>query len=79
MRSRSRLPRVRHRLAHRVHVDLVDGAHGPLRLGVEEADRLDQIAEELDAQREAIERHEGVDDAAAHGERARILDDRHAR
>ena len=68
-----------HRLAHRVHVDLLDGAHGPLRLGIEEADRLDQIAEELDAQREAIERHEDVDDAAAHGERARILDDRHAR
>ena len=45
-----------------------------LREGRERAHRLDLVAEELDAQRLAAGRREDVDDAAAHGELAAVVD-----
>jgi hypothetical protein len=67
-----------HRLADRVDRHLVDGAQRALRAGVEEADRLDQVAEELDARRVAAERREEIEDAAADREGARVLHHRAA-
>ncbi len=53
-------------------------AQGALRRRIEEADALHEIAEQLDADREAVDRREHVEDAAAHGEGPRIFDDRGA-
>jgi len=50
----------------------------PLREGRERADRLDLVAEELDPQRLSAGRREHVDDAAAHGELAAVVDPLHA-
>ena len=49
-----------------------------LREGREGAHRLDLVAEELDAQRLAPRGREDVDDAAAHGELAAVVDALHA-
>ena len=63
-----------HGLAHREQVDLVERAHGALGDRIEEADRLDQVAQQLEPDRVAVQRREDVDDAAAHGEGAGVLD-----
>ena len=67
------------RLAHRVQVQLLQRAQRALRAGVVEADRLDLVAEQLDAHRVPVDRREDVDDRAAHGEGAGVLDHRRAR
>ena len=41
-------------------------------------DRLDRVADELEAQRLRMRRREDVEDAAAHAEVAAVLDQRHA-
>ena len=46
---------------------------------VELADRLDLVAQQLYAQRQAAVRRIQIEDAAAHGELAPLLDQRHAR
>ena len=48
----------------------------PLRRRVEQPERLDRVAEQLDAQRPAVERAEDVDDPAAGREGAQVLDQR---
>ncbi len=45
-----------------------------LRLGVEPADRLDRVAEEVEPHRRLLARREEVDDAAAHREVADLVD-----
>jgi hypothetical protein len=45
---------------------------------VEFADRLDDIAEQLDTQRLRMRRREDVEDAATHAEVAAVFDERHA-
>src|SRR5204863_9898640 len=67
-----------HALAGRVQVDVGDGPQAPLRARIVELERVDLVAEELDAHREAVERWEDVDHAAAHGEGAGVVADRHA-
>ena len=53
---------------------LIQIAHLPLRLGVEQADRLDLIAEQFDPNRIGRVRREDIDDAAVNGELARQFD-----
>ena len=48
-----------------------------LRLGVEGTQALDLVAEEFDADRRLVERRPDVEDAAAHRESSRVLDERH--
>ncbi len=60
-------------LAHRVQVDHVDRAQRALALRIEHAERFHLVAEQLDAHRVRRERREHVDEAAAHGERARLV------
>ena len=79
MLARGSAPGVADGLAHRVDVDRVQRAQRPLRGRVVEADRLDLVAEQLDADRVAVDRREEVDHRAAHRERPRVLDDRRAR
>jgi hypothetical protein len=67
-----------HGLAHGMEVELVQIAQRALRARVVEADRLDQVAEQIDAHGQPVERGKDVHDPAAHGERAGILDDRRA-
>ena len=56
----------RFRILHqREHRHLVDFHHGPLRIHIEAPDRLDQIAEKLDADRLRILGRENIEDAAA--------------
>ena len=69
----------RDRLAHRMQVHVIDLAQRALRLGIEPAQRLDLVAEQLDAHRMRRERRVDVDHAAAHRERAGLVDDRRAR
>ena len=66
------------RLARRVDDDRVERAKGALAGRIERAHRLDLVAEQLDADRQAVQRREQIDDAAAHGEGARVLDHRRA-
>ena len=61
-----RLARQLH-LAHRHEVEALELAGGALRLRVEGADRLQRVAEEVEADRLRQRRREQVDDAAAHG------------
>jgi hypothetical protein len=63
------------RLAHRVKVDLVGLAKRALRRRIVKAQRLDEIAIKLNAHREAIQRHEHVENPAAHRKRPRIFTD----
>ena len=67
------------RLAHRVEHDAVDLAQRALRLGIEPAQRLDLVAEQLDPHRMRRERRVDIDDAAAQRERAGLVDDRRPR
>ena len=62
------------RLAHRMEVDPLDRAQRALRLGVEPAQRIDLVAEQLDPHRVRRERRVDVDHPAAHRERARFVD-----
>ena len=66
----------RDRLAHRRQVHPLDRAQRALRLGLEPAQRLDLVAEQLDSHRVGCERCVDVDHAAAHRERAGLVDDR---
>jgi hypothetical protein len=55
-----------------------DGGSASLRLGVEALRALHLVTEELQADRPVVERAPQVDDAAADGEGARVLHQRHA-
>ena len=55
---------------------LVQRAQRALRRRVVEPDRLDVVAEQLDADGMAVERREEIDDPAAHRERPGVLDHR---
>ena len=55
-------------------VDALDSRHAPLRDRVERAERLDLVAEEIDADRPVPVGGEKIDDAAAPGKRARCVD-----
>jgi len=61
-------------LGGRIDRARLDRVQCALRERGERANRLDLVAEELDAQRLADGRREDVDDAAAHGELAAIVD-----
>ncbi len=69
---------VEQQLARRRQDQVDERAAGLLRLGVEEADGLDVVAKELDADRLVVERAPDVDHAAAHAECAGVFDDRDA-
>ena len=73
-RRRSDVVEVEPPLGRRVDRDLVDRMQRALRERRERADALDLVAEELDAERLAAGRREDVDDAAADGELAALLD-----
>ncbi len=73
-----RLDEVGTPLGRRVQRRLRDRMESALREGREGAHRLDLVAEELDAQRLAPRGREDVDDAAAHGELAAVVDALHA-
>jgi hypothetical protein len=60
---------------HRQHVHRARRFLGALRLDVEPAQRVDGVAEELDAQRLRGVRREDVEDAAAEGQLARLADE----
>ena len=72
--SQRRLDEVEAPLGGRVDDRLVDGVQRALRERRERADLLDLVAEELDPQRLAAGRREDVDEPAAHGELAALLD-----
>ena len=63
-------------LAGRADDRLVESLDGALRLRVEAADRLDLVAEQLDAQRQRLGGREDVEDAAAPRRLAGSLDER---
>ena len=69
-----RLDEVEAPLGRRVDQRRVDRVQRALRERREGADRLDLVAEELDPERLAAGRREDVDDAAADGELAALLD-----
>ena len=54
--------------------DLVDGAGRPLRRRIEAAQRLDHVADELEPHRLDVAGGKHIDDAAADGERAVLVD-----
>ncbi len=63
-------------LARRGQVDLFAPIHRPLRLQIEYPDRIDPVAEKLQPDRVLVEGRIDVDDSAADGKRAHVLDER---
>ena len=59
---------------HRHDQELIQGLDRPLRAGIEAADRLDQVADELDADGPDLVGGIDVEDAAAHAVLAVIVD-----
>src|SRR5581483_8792206 len=57
---------IERRLADRLEREAVDARGADLRHRIEAADRLDRVAEEIDAQRLLGPRREEIDDATAH-------------
>jgi hypothetical protein len=77
--TRRRLPEpVLREFAHGQEQHVLDAIERALRRGVEEPDALDVVAEELEADGARVADGEDVEDAAAHGEVARVLHERHA-
>ena len=54
-------------LAHRHQIEGAQGSDGPLRLRIEGADRLEGVAEEVEADRVRQTGRRQIEDAAAHG------------
>ena len=81
-RRKNARPRIRarpwHRLAHRMHHRARQGPQRALGGRIEQANRFDLVAQQLDAQRMAINRRKQIQHRPPHRERPRIFHHLHA-
>jgi hypothetical protein len=71
-------PPIEGKLPRREQFDAVDAAQGALCLGIEAAQGVDLVVEEVDAQGQVRTHRVQVDERTAHGELAMLVDRRHA-